>query len=316
MGIEQLYFKNETQNPTWSFKDRGSFSTIMMAKAYNEQMTATISTGNMGHSIAAFGAKAGIETIIFVPEYTPEEKINAMTIHEATVVKVIADDYSEMKKEILSTAQALDIRMVSGNNPIRVEGYKSVAFELYEQFGQGLPDYIAVPVSACGHIRGIFKGFRELKAAGFIDQLPKMIVVQAKNNAPIVKALEENKKEIMPFSQFHTIAEAITSGNPYGGNEIIDKALRYDWLYASVAEDDILAGQKLLAQEGYFVEPATATLIHGVKQLASDQKIQSTDRVVLMLTGSGLKDMDVFEHHHLKTKTIELKDVKTYLEKK
>jgi len=295
--LPNLFLKNETQNPTGSFKDRGSLTCIFIAKELGEKVTATISTGNMGHSISAYGAKAGIKVIVFIPEFVPKEKIIPMAIHGATIIKVIAQDYSELKKKILELAKEINLRIVSGNNPIRVEGYKLTAFEMFEQMEGKVPDYIAVPTSACGHIRGLFKGYRELKEAGLIKQLPKMIIVQAKNNSPIVSAIKQGKKNIIPFTNFHTIAEAITSGNPMGGEEIIHKAYQYTWLAEDVTEEEILESQRELAKSGFFVEPSAATSLYAVKKLKQAGKIHPEETVILMLTGAGLKDMDVFKYH-------------------
>jgi threonine synthase len=314
-GLSNIFLKNETSNPTWSFKDRGSFACMLMSHEMGENTTATISTGNMGNSIAAYGARTGLNTLVFVPEHTSKEKIMAMGIHGARVIKVEAPDYSEMKKQILAMAKELNLRIVSGNGPIRVEGYKLTAFELFEQLHGNIPDYIAVPTSACGHIRGIFKGFRELMEAGYINKLPKMIVVQAENNAPIVQAIQEDKDEVVPYSNFHTIAEAITTGNPMGGKEIIDKAKQYDWLAQAVSEDEIKQAHKQLAQSGFFVEPASATTLGAVKKLKDQGRIKENESVVLMLTGSGLKDLSIFEHYNLKTDNIPLKDLKSSISK-
>ena len=127
---------------------------------------ATISTGNMGHSIAAYAANAGLRAVVFVPPFAPQEKVMAMAMHGAHVIKVAAPDYAQMKNTVLGLAGRLKLRIVSGNGPIRVEGYKLTAFEMFEQMGGEVPDFVAVPTSACGHIRGIFKGYRELQAAG------------------------------------------------------------------------------------------------------------------------------------------------------
>ena len=295
-GIEHLSLKNETQNPTWSFKDRGSLACIFMAQEMGEPTTATISTGNMGHSIAAYAARAGLKALVFVPEFAPREKLMAMTIHGATVIKVHAPDYALMKKTVLGLAKEFNLRIVSGNGPIRAEGYKLTAFELYEQMRGQLPDYIAVPTSACGHIRGLFKGFRELLAAGLIPRPPRMIVVQAANNSPIVSAIKQGVKQVIPFSNFHTVAEAITTGNPMGGDEIIAKAYEHGWLAEEAAEAEILEGQRVLAQAGWFVEPAAATTLCAVKKLRAAGRIAAGESVVLMLTGSGLKDLDALKH--------------------
>jgi len=309
-GIENLLLKNETVNPTWSFKDRGSLFCVWMAKEMKEKVTATISTGNMGNSLSAYGARAGLNVLVFVPSFTPVEKILAINVHGATVLKVGAPDYSLMKNTVLGLAKEFSLRIVSGNGPIRVEGYKLTAFEMFEQLNRTVPDFIAVPTSACGHIRGIFKGYRELYEAGFIDRLPKMIVVQAANNSPIVSAIKQGKRHVIPFADFKTIAEAISSGNPAGGDEIVQKAHRYGWLAEDVTEDEIIESQRMFARAGFFVEPATATSLRAVKKLRGQGKIDSNQTVVLMLTGSGLKDMDVIRTQPQSTVECSIKTIK------
>jgi threonine synthase len=286
-----------------------------MAKLMGEPLTATISTGNMGQSIAAYGAKANLRVIVFVPDGTSSERIMAMSIHGATIVKVKAPDYSLMKKRILVLGKEMGLRVVSGNGPIRVEGYKTSAFEMYEQMEGEVPDYIAVPTSACGHIRGIFKGYRELQQAGLIPKLPRMIIVQAKNNSPVVSAIRQGKDQVVPFTDFHTIAESITTGNPMGGDELIDKAKRYGWLAEDATEEEILESQRKLAQAGYFVEPASATSLSAVKKLRSAGKIGERDSVVLMLTGAGLNDAEVFQFHRAKVVSSDIETIDIDLQK-
>jgi len=314
-GIDRLFLKNETQNPTWSFKDRGSLTCIFMAQELGERTTATISTGNMGHSIAAYAARASLKALVFVPEFAPQEKLLAMTIHGATVIRVQAPDYAVMKKTLLGLAKELNLRIVSGNGPIRAEGYKLAAFELYEQTGGELPDYVAVPTSACGHIRGLFKGFRELLTAGLISRLPRMIVVQAANNSPIVSAIKQGSRHVIPFSNFHTIAEAITTGNPMGGDEIIAKAYGHNWLAEDVEEAEILESQRLLAGAGWFVEPAAATTLWAAKKLRAQGRIAAGESVLLMLTGAGLKDLEVLRQQPCNVIESSLANVRGYLEK-
>ena len=311
--LNDLYLKNETQNPTWSFKDRGSLTCIAMAKEMDEKVVATISTGNMGHSMAAYGAKAGLKVLVFVPGFIPADKTAAIGIHGAHILKIIAADYSTMKRTVLGLAPKTGLRIVTGNGPIRTEGYKLEAFEIFEQTQGKLPDYIAIPTSACGHIRGVFKGFIELRKAKIIDKLPKMIVVQAENNSPIVSAIKRGKRQVIPFSNFHTIAEAITTGNPPGGDEIIDKAYKYGWLAEEVSEDEILMSQKLLAESGYFVEPATATSLYAIKKLRAAGKIEKNASVMMILTGSGMKDTSVLKYHTNDLREIKLDEVENAL---
>ncbi len=317
LGLDSLLLKNETLNPTWSFKDRGSLPCILLAKELNETSVATISTGNMGSSIAAYGTRSGIRPIILIPPYCPEEKIRSMAIHGATILKIESPDYGTMKKKVLSLADPLKLRIVSGNGPIRVEGYKFCAFELYEQMERQVPDFIAVPTSACGHLRGLFKGYRELKEAGLISKLPRMIIVQAANNSPLVSAFKQKKKTPIPFTHVRTIATAITTGNPPGGEEILEKAYQYDWLAEDAAEEEILAGQKLLGEAGFFVEPSSAVSIPAIGKLRQAGKIERNARVVAILTGSGLKDTAAFSQQtapviHSSVSQIE-SDLKTVL---
>ena len=269
----------------------------------------------MGHSIAAYGARAGLKVLVFVPQFVPREKLMAMTIHGATVIRVRAPDYALMKKTVLGLAKDFNLRIVSGNGPIRAEGYKLTAFELFEQTRGDLPDYIAVPTSACGHIRGLFKGFRELLAAGLIRRLPRMIVVQAANNSPIVSAIKQGAKHVIPFTNFHTVAEAITTGNPMGGDEIIAKAYAHGWLAEDAAEVEILEAQRVLAQAGWFVEPAAATTLCAVRKLRAAGRIAAGESVVLMLTGAGLKDFDALKHPPFSVIESNLDDVRRGLER-
>ncbi len=295
-GGQHVLLKNEAQNPTWSFKDRGSLTCIWMTRLMGEEVTATISTGNMGHSIAAYAAHAGLRAVVFAPSFVPEEKLRPMAVHGATVMRVAMADYASMKDRVLALGAELGIRIVSGNGPVRVEGYKFTAFELLEQMDGEVPDWIVVPTSACGHLRGIFKGYRELMAAGITSRLPRMVIVQATNNSPIVSAIKKGSDRIIPFTGFHTIAEAITSGNPPGGDELIAKARRFEWLAEDVSEEEIAAGQRTLAAAGLFVESAAATGIPAVGKLIAAGRIAPDERVVVMLTGTGLKDPHAGEH--------------------
>jgi threonine synthase len=298
-GVENLFLKNETMNPTWSFKDRGSIACSIMAVERGETVTATISTGNMGQSMAAYGARAGIGVIVFLPDFAPREKILSMAVHGATVVRVGGADYADMKTKVLGLASRLGLRIVSGNGPIRVEGYKMEAFELFEQLGGEVPDFIVVPTSACGHVRGIFKGYRELLAAGLVTRLPRMAVVQAAANSPVVSAIRKGSREIVPFRNFTTIAEALTSGKPPGGEEILAKALEFGWPAAGATESEILESQLAYAKAGFFVEPGSATTLAALRSLCASGVIKAKDRVVVVLTGSGMKDMDVAQRHDI-----------------
>ena len=296
-GVDGLLLKNETVNPTWSFKDRGSIACTIMAVERGEVRTATISTGNMGQSMAAYGARAGLGVLAFLPGFAPREKVLAMAVHGAKVLRIGGADYADMKRRVLGLASRFGLRIVSGNGPIRVEGYKMEAFELFEDLRGSVPDFIAVPTSSCGHVRGLFKGFRELLAARLISRLPRMIVVQAAANSPLVSAIKTKSRAIVPFRDFHTVAEALTSGQPPGGEEILDKTYAHGWLAEDATEEEILDSQRRFAAAGFFVEPGSATTLAAVRKLRARGAIGTGDRVVIVLTGAGLKDLEVVRHH-------------------
>jgi threonine synthase len=235
--------------------------------------------------------------------------VDAMAIHGAVILRVEAPDYSVMKRHVLGLAGDLGVRIVSGNGPVRVEGYKLTAFELYEQMEGRIPDYIAVPTSACGHVRGIFKGYRELQEAGLIRILPRFIVVQARNNNPIAGAIKRGDEKIVPVLNVRTIAEAITTGDPPGGEEVLLKARSFGWLGEDVPEQEILESQGRLAAAGFFVEPAAATSLAAVRSLVRTGRIDPAATVVLMLTGAGLKDLDILHHHACGTRNSSLSTV-------
>ncbi|MDD8040034.1 MAG: threonine synthase [Thermotogota bacterium] len=314
-GIENLWIKDETRNPTGSFKDRGSLLCLWMAEEMGESVLATVSTGNMGHSTAAYAARSGKRAIVFVPEFAPMEKIMPMAFYGGRVYRVQAPSYAEMKDRALKTASQCGIRLVTGNGPIRCEGYKFLSFELYEQFQGQIPDYIALPVSACGHVRGIFKGFRELMEAGFISRLPKMVVVQAAQNAPIVQAIQSESGEILPFPVRPTVAEAITSTNPPGGSEIVEKTKTYHWLAETATEAEIIDAHRKLARGGFFVEPSSATVLPALRKLSANGQIPRDARVVIVLTGSGMKDLSLLSQSARDIHTIGLEELEKVLTK-
>ncbi len=313
-GVDGLLLKNETMNPTWSFKDRGSIACSIMAAERGESITATISTGNMGQSMAAYGARAGLRVLVFLPDYAPREKILAMAVHGATVIRVGGADYTDMKTRVLGLSSRLGLRIVSGNGPIRVEGYKMEAFELFEQLGGEVPDFIVVPTSACGHVRGIFKGYRELLAAGLVARLPRMVVAQAAANSPLASAIQQGSRRVTPFRNFTTIAEALTSGNPPGGEELLAKALEFGWLAGGASEEEILESQRLYARAGFFVEPGTATTLAVLRSLRASGAIRRGDRVVISLTGSGMKDMEIVGRHELDIRDCAIGDLERAVE--
>lgn len=286
LGIE-LYLKNETINPTWSFKDRGTYLGIHRAIQLDFRRIGTVSTGNMAASVAAYGAHSELEVYILVSSTIPEEKIKALAPYGAKIVKVHGD-YGELYYRALEIGQKKGIYFINSDDPFRVEGYKSISFEISEEI---TPDYVIVPTSSGGLFRGIVKGFLEAKNSGLIEKLPRFFVVQAEGCSPICKAFNAGKEKIERFENPHTIAHAIENPYPPSGNAVLRLLKKLNGICTTVTDEEILEAQKILGREGIFVQLASATGIAAVKKLRRKGIIKEGAIVVSILTGSGLKTL-------------------------
>ncbi|USG99520.1 threonine synthase [Thermococcus argininiproducens] len=300
LGVK-LYLKNETLNPTWSFKDRGTYLGIHRALQLGFKKIGTVSTGNMAASVAAYGARAGLETYVLVSSDIAEEKLKALALYGARIIKV-QGDYGEIYYKSLKIGREKGIYFINSDDPFRVEGYKSMSFEIIEEV---TPDYVVVPTSSGGLFRGIVKGFLELKESGLIEELPCFVVVQAEGCSPICKAFNGGKEKIERFENPHTIAHAIENPYPPSGNGVLRLLRGLKGLCVTVSDEEILEAQRELGREGLFVQPASATGIAAIRKLREkgiieDGKIKENSRVVSILTGSGLKTLSHVERGRIK----------------
>ncbi len=314
LGVEKLYFKNETQNPTWSFKDRGTITGVLRAIDLAYKKIGTVSTGNMATSVASYGAKADLETYILVKKGIADEKLKPIAIYGPRLIEV-EGDYSKLYDESLAIGHENDIYFINSDAPFRVEGYKTMAFEICEQLDFKLPDYVIVPSSAGGDIRGIEKGFREFVNAGIIDKVPKMIVSQASGCSPIYNAYRDGKLEIEKVPNPETIAHAIENPYPPSGNAVLRMLKRNGGLAVAVTDEEIINAQKRLAQSGIFVQPGSATSLAAVEKLHKDKVIKESDTIVCILTGAGLKYTAALEEHDLDVYECKLEDLNEYIKK-
>lgn len=284
-----LFIKNETQNPTWSFKDRGTFIGANLAKQQGYETLGVISSGNNAASCAAYAAALGMKAMIFVAGHILEEKILPIAVYGATVVRVIGD-YGQLYYDSMELAKKYNIYFANSDVHTRVEGAKSAAFEICEQFNFDVPEWVIVPTGSGGNLRGIEKGFYEFKQAGLIDRVPKLVAAQPEGVCPIYRAYESHADHITHFGKMFTVAHGVANPLPPSGNQTLRLIAEGRMnSVGMVLEKNILNNQRLLAESGVFVQPASSLSFGVAKQMMEDGVIKKGERVVCVTTGSGLK---------------------------
>lgn len=282
-GIE-LYLKLEGLNPTCSFKDRGMTVAVSKAVEHGAKAVICASTGNTSASAAAYAAKAGIGSVVLVPngEIALGKLAQAMT--HGSKVLAVEGNFDEALALVRSIAKNHPIEIVNSVNPFRIEGQKTGAFEICDQLGR-VPDYQAMPVGNAGNITAYWKGYVEYYRYGRIEKCPKMLGFQAWGAAPLVDGA--------PVAHPETVATAIKIGNPASWQFALAVRDESGGLIAKIRDEDLLEAYRLLATvEGVFCEPASAISLAGVIELSRRGFFKKGDTVVCILTGHGLKDPD------------------------
>jgi len=287
LGIS-LYFKLESKNPTGAFKDRGSALEISLVKEWGVKGICVASTGNMAASCACYAASAHIPCFIFVPELTPASKLAQAISYGGRIVQV-KGTYNDAASLAEKIARELHFYL-AGDYAFRVEGAKTAAFEIIDQLYYHPPHAVIVPIGCGTNIASYLKGFREYRALGLLDTIPRLIGAQAEGASPVVESFRKASRTIEPWKQVSTIASAICIGGPLDGVKALDAIYSTKGEAVSVSETEILEAQFLLAKdEGIFIEPAAATSFAVAKKLAQQGKLIG-ERVVCVFTGEGLKD--------------------------
>ena len=295
LGLKILYVKNEGENPTGSFKDRGMTVGVSRALELNVKTVCCASTGNTSASLAAYAARAGLRCVVLVPS----GKIAYGKIVQAMACGAEIVQVKGNFDQALSLARALSERhrefyLLNSINPYRLEGQKTLAFEVCDQLGGRAPDVVVLPVGNAGNISALWKGFKEFHMLGIINELPRMIGMQAEGASPIARAVKEGRDTISPVEKPETVATAIRIGSPVSWKKAL-RAIKESRGTAEIVTDrEILEAQKLLARkEGIFVEPASASSIAGLKKMIESGVIDKDESVVCVATGHGLKDPDI-----------------------
>jgi threonine synthase len=290
LGIE-LYVKVEGSNPTGSFKDRGMSVGITKAVELGVKTVGCASTGNTSASLAAYAARAGKRCIVLLPAgKVALGKLAQAMFHGAEVLSVNGN-FDEALETITALALEGQLYLLNSVNPFRLEGQKSIGFEVVDDLGWKAPDRIILPVGNAGNISAIWKGVKEFYEAGFIDDLPMMTGIQAEGAAPIANAVRKGKNSIEPVINPETVATAIRIGAPVSAQKALRAIYDSNGMAETVTDNEILSAQKLLARtEGIGVEPASAASIAGLLKLVESGEIDKGEQVVCIVTGHLLKD--------------------------
>lgn len=290
LGIKEMYVKDDGINPTASLKDRASAMAVVKAEEAGAKIIACSSTGNAASSLAGNAAAAGFETYIFVPERAPKGKVSQLMMFNAHVISVKGtyEDTFRLSAEAIEKYGWYNRN--AAINPYLMEGKKTVSYEIAEQLNYKMTDYVAVSVGDGCTISGVWKGFKDLYAAGFIDKLPRLISVQAEGCCPLNRAIAENK-DWYPMEE-NTIADSIAVGVPRNPDKALNAIRESNGVVVNVSDDEILAAMRLLGSTcGVFAEPAGATGTAGVKKAVELGLIPHDATVTSLVTGSGLKDV-------------------------
>lgn len=286
-SLQQLWIKDESRLPTGSFKARGLAMAVSKAKELGIKKLAIPSAGNAATALSVYAASAGIPAYIFMPKDTPTYNIKTCQLAGANVTLIdgLISDAGKLVAERKSDEGWFDVSTLK--EPYRVEGKKTMGFELAEQFGWKLPDVIIYPTGGGTGIVGMWKGFAELEAIGWIGKKrPRFISVQAAGCAPIVKALKEGKSTAEPWQNAHTIASGLRVPQAIGDFLILDAIRESGGTAIAVTDDDIKKAMQLLpSTEGILTCPEGAATVAALKQLIANGIIQSPDQVVLFNTG-------------------------------
>lgn len=302
LDLSTVYLKDETRNPTNSFRDR--CATLMVSNAldlgHNSMVCA--SSGNLGASLAAYCAKSGLACHIIVPKIVDMGKLAQMLIYDAVI-----EEHGEVVDDSIKRVEALQketgwYQATAELNPLVIEAQKTIAYEVVEQYGA--PDWFIVSMGSGGTIYSVWKGFKELHSLGKINSLPRMIGVQAEGCAPIVKAYSKGEQKPLADPKPFTHALAILVRNPLNGGWALEALKESNGVAVSVTDSEIIAAEQEIARtEGIFAEPAGAAAISALQKLVQQGTIKKKDKVVCLITGSGLKATDVLQALTKKRKT-------------
>jgi threonine synthase len=296
-GVDRLLLKHEGHNPTGSFKDRGMTVAITQARRAGVSAVACASTGNTSASLASYASHAGIPAVVFVPAGHVAMGKLAQTIAYGAITLVVAGNFDECLALARDAASALNMRLLNSVNPFRVEGQKSIVFELLQQMDWRAPDWIALPAGNLGNTAAFGKALREAHALGLIDRVPRLAAIQAAGAAPFAASFAR-QFTVRPTVVPDTVATAIRIGAPASFNRAVRAVRETNGVVLAVTDAEILEAKAVIDASGVGCEPASAASVAGVRALRASGQIADDACVVSVLTGNLLKDPGAVIAYH------------------
>jgi threonine synthase len=296
-GVEKLSMKHEGENPTGSFKDRGMTVAVSEAIRQKAKVVACASTGNTSASMAAYAAQAGLRGVVFIPEgEISYGKLSQALAYGSKVVQV-PGSFDDAMRIVQEASRDLGLYLLNSINPWRVEGQKTIIFELLQQRGWVPPDWIVVPAGNLGNTSAFGKAFSELVKLGWVEKVPRIASIQAEGAAPFYKLWKSGSSSLEALKP-DTVASAIKIGNPVSWEKAIRVIRETDGVVEVVSDAEIMEAKAVVDGSGVGCEPASAASVAGVRKLVSKRVIKSDEDVVCVLTGNLLKDSDATIWYH------------------
>ena len=292
LGLEHLYAKHQGMNPTGSFKDTGMTAALSQARERGFQWVACASTGNTSAAMAAYAARARMNSLVLLPEGKISWSKLSQAMDYGAVICQLNTDFDGCVRVLAEVVRRAPVYLLNSVNPYRLEGQKTPALEIAEEFDWQVPDHLIVPGGNLGNSSALGKGFLEMMHLGLTTRVPKITVVQAEGANPLyLSLLNQDGREILPM-QANTRATAIRIGNPASWRKAARVIHQTGGYCEQVSEAEIALAKAEIGQEGIGCEPASAVTLAGLKKLVRQGKIHSGETVVLLLTGHTLKDSE------------------------
>src|SRR5271165_1663484 len=292
LGIDQLYAKHQGMNPSGSFKDTGMTAAMSVARERGFEWVACASTGNTSAAMAAYAARAGLRSLVVIPDGKIAWGKLSQAMDYGAVTCQVKTDFDGCVRILTKVVKEAHIYLLNSVNPYRLEGQKTPAFEIAEAFDWNVPDHLIVPGGNLANSSALGKGFRELRELGLVARIPRISVIQAAGANPLVRSMNASRGATLQPVEAHTRATAIRIGNPASWRKAARVVQETGGWCLDVTEAEIAIAKAELGAEGLGCEPASAVTLAGLKALRAKGNIGSGESVVLVLTGHTLKDAD------------------------